>query len=279
MPPVGVRFKPADCPSVVHFQARGDTEAAASAVGPLNSQGTKRPLDAQHAKWCKHNVSDDPTRTGPGGQAKIDRKAEARAVEAAAIRRRWITLGEILAVIAILISGLTLWNSWSERHDSVAARQVEAQAASNRAVTLVLTATASNDDMLALKPASAEQSIQTQIITFPKSLSLAPVTTTGEPRVEAAWFERALKRARKDAGLPDDSRGDERLPVAVTTRFLVDGKMHEDIALYDIGYTIAGRWLSGHHVTLRGLSLVSKAKSANVQAKVDARWNAVLRSR
>jgi hypothetical protein len=236
-----------------------------------------RALDAPHATWCKHNMSDDPLRTGPDSQAKVDGKAEARAVEAAAIRRRWITLGEILAVIAILISALTLWNSWSERHDSDAAKQAEAQTASNRSVTLVLTATASNDDVLTLRPASAEQSVQTQIIAFPKSLSLDPVTTTGEPRIEAAWFERALKRARNEAGLPDDSRGDERLPVAVTTRFLIDGKMHEDIALYDIGYTIAGRWLSGHHVTLRGLSLVSKAKSTNVQAKADARWKTLLR--
>jgi hypothetical protein len=131
--------------------------------------------------------------------------------------------------------------------------------------------------MLALRPASAEQSIQTQIIAFPKSLGLDPVTTTGEPRVEAAWFEQALKRARKEAGLPDDSRGDERLPIAISTRFVVDGKMHENIALYDIGYTIAGRWLSGHHVTLRGLSLVSRAKSFDVQTKLDARWNTVLR--
>lgn len=217
-------------------------------------------------------MSDDPDQTGPGSQAKIDKKAEARAVEAAAIRRRWITLGEILAVIAILISALTLWNSWSERRDSDAAKQIEARSASHRAVTLVLTATASNDGMLTLKPASGEQSIQTQVIAFPKSLGLDPVTTTGEPRVEAAWFERALKRARNEAGLPDDSRGDERLPIAITTRFLVDGKMHEDVALYDVGYTIAGRWLTGHHVTLRGLSLVSKAKSTNVQAKADARW-------
>lgn len=224
-------------------------------------------------------MSDDPTRTGPDSQAKIDKKAEARAVEAAAIRRRWITLGEILAVIAILISGLTLWNSWSERRDSDTEKRAEAQTASNRATTLVLTAMASNDDRLALRPASAEQSIQTQIITFPESLGLTPVTTTGEPRIEAVWFERALKRARNEAGLPDDSRGDERLPVAVTTRFLVDGKTHEDVALYDIGYTITGRWLSGHHVTLRGLSLVSKAKSANVRAKVDARWKTLLRPR
>ena len=35
--------------------------------------------------------------------------------EAAAVRRRWINLGEILAVVAVLISGLTLWNSYTER--------------------------------------------------------------------------------------------------------------------------------------------------------------------
>ncbi|KRC81277.1 hypothetical protein ASE13_02410 [Sphingomonas sp. Root241] len=37
-------------------------------------------------------------------------KAEARAAESAAVRRRWITLGKVLAVIAAVISGLTLWN-------------------------------------------------------------------------------------------------------------------------------------------------------------------------
>ncbi len=35
-----------------------------------------------------------------------------QAAEAAAIRRRWINLGEVLAVIAVLISALTLWNSY-----------------------------------------------------------------------------------------------------------------------------------------------------------------------
>ena len=31
--------------------------------------------------------------------------------EAARARRRWLTLAEILGVAAVLISGLTLWNS------------------------------------------------------------------------------------------------------------------------------------------------------------------------
>lgn len=199
-------------------------------------------------------------------------KADAHAAEAAAIRRRWLTLGEVLAVIAVVISALTLWNNWSERRDSEAAKTVEAQQTSIRAATLVLTATSSGKSELVLKPASPEQSVQSQTIHFPTALGAAPAETTGEPRIEAAWFERALLKARSQAGLPDDSRGDERLPVVITTRFLVDGKAHEDVALYDIGYTVSGRWLSGHSVTLRGLSLVSRAKSGNAQARLDARW-------
>lgn len=213
-----------------------------------------------------------PPHPDSAAEAKADAKAEARAAEAAAIRRRWITLGEVLAVIAVIISALTLWNNWSQRSDSEAARHAEARQASTRAAMLVLTASTADQRELALRPAADGQSVQSQHIAFPTALGAAPAETTGEPRIEAAWFERALKKARNQAGLPDDSRGDERLPVVITTRFLVDGEAHEDVALYDIGYTISGRWLSGHSVTLRGLSLVARVKTDEAQARLDARW-------
>jgi hypothetical protein len=199
-------------------------------------------------------------------------RAAADAAEAASIRRRWITLGEVLTVIAVVISALALWNSWSERTESEASKRAEARQSTTRAGTLVLIATASGEHELALKPASAAQSVQSQTIAFPTALGVEPADTTGEPRIEAGWFEGALKKARGKAGQPDDSRGDERLPVAITTRFLVDGDPHEDVALYDVGYTISGHWLAGHSVTLRGLSLVSRVKSANAQGALDARW-------
>lgn len=199
-------------------------------------------------------------------------RAQTRAEEAAASRKRWITLAEVLTVIAVAISGLTLWNSWSERRDTEATKTAEAQRASSRAATLVLTATGAGQGELVLKPGAQEQTVQSQTVTFPKALGVPPAETTGEPRIEASWFESALVKARSRAGLPDDSRGDERLPVAITTSFLVDGEPHVDVALYDVGYTIAGRWLSGHTVTLRGLSLVSRVKSSTAQTRLDARW-------
>lgn len=215
-------------------------------------------------------MSSDPQ---PNKQAQ-DRAEKA---EAAAIRRRWITLGEVLAVVAVVISGLTLWNSWSERSSTQAEKAAEAKQSSTKAVTLILRAQASgNGRTLELSPASAEQSVQSQTIRFPAALGADPAETTGEPRIESAWFEAALKKAREKAGMPDDSRGDERLPVAITTQYLVDGDAHQDIAIYDVGYTISGRWLGGHSVALRGISLVSHAKESSAQAKLDARWKAML---
>ncbi|KAK0338546.1 hypothetical protein LTR94_038208, partial [Friedmanniomyces endolithicus] len=69
---------------------------------------------------------------------------EERAAEAAAIRRRWITLGEVLAVLAVSISALTLYLNWAdkkdERADKAAERAAESRKASSRAAILILNA-------------------------------------------------------------------------------------------------------------------------------------------
>lgn len=217
-------------------------------------------------------MSENLDHLDPAVRTDADAKAEARSAEAAAIRRRWITLGEALTVVAVTISALTLWNSWTERANTEATSRTQAQHAAAQAQTLVLTAAPSDGRTLVLKPVSPDQSVQAQSILFPKALGIAAVQTTGESRVEAGWFAEALKKARNNAGMADDSRGDERLPVAITTSFLVDGRTHEDVAIYDIGYTIEGRWLAGHTLRLRGISLISHTKGGTAQASLDARW-------
>lgn len=208
-----------------------------------------------------------------------DTPTEQRAAEAAAIRRRWITLGEMLALLAVSISGLTLYLNWSDKQDERAEKAIASRQASVRAAKLVLNARADGDDRLLLTPAAADQIVQSQTFLFPTALDIAPVSTTGEARIEARWFDNALKRARDKAKLPDNSVGDERLPVFVTTRFVVNGEAREDRAIYDIGYGISGRWLSGHDVTLRGLSLVTRETGKSPATRVDARWAAVVGAR
>ncbi|AGH50496.1 hypothetical protein G432_13890 [Sphingomonas sp. MM-1] len=210
---------------------------------------------------------------------EADSASEKRAEEAAAIRRRWITLGEVLAVLAVAISALTLWLNWSQRRGEAVEKAAQSTRETARAATLVLGAAPEDRGArLAIRPVSPSQSVQSQTIRFPAAIGADPVETTGEPRIEARWFDAGLKKARNRAGLPDDSRGDERLPVLIETRFLVDGEAHDDIAVYDIGYTIRGQMLSGHQVTLRGLSLVKRIKGGAGADKagpaaLDARWN------
>jgi hypothetical protein len=196
-----------------------------------------------------------------------------QAAEAAAIRRRWITLGEVLAVVAVLISALTLWNSWRERSDTEAERAKAEQKQNVKAVSLLLTARADGvGDRLTLAPLGDDQTIQSQTIAFPAPLRVAPVDTAGNARIEAGWFDDALRKARHDAGLKDEAAGDERLPVAITSQFLVDGTIRSDTALYDIGYALEDRFLKPSAVKLRGLSLVSHVHAGTAQARLDALW-------
>jgi hypothetical protein len=197
-------------------------------------------------------------------------------VEAAAVRRRWITLAEVLGVIAVLISGLTLWNSYQERSSDEADKAAARSQAAIEAQVLLLRATPDREGRtLGLATAGPGQTIQNQTIAFPGPLGVAAIDTVIEPRIEAGWFERALLRAREAAGGQDQSRGDERVPVAITTTFFSSGAMHRDSAIYDIGYRVEGGGLfGGNKIRMRGISRVETVSPRNLQSRLDAIWRA-----
>lgn len=200
-------------------------------------------------------------------------ETRAQAAEAAAIRRRWITLGEVLAVIAVVISGLTLWNSYSERATTESERAKEDTRAEHASATLQLRVTATGGGrQLTLAPLRENQTIQGQTILFPKALALAPIETTGNARIEAGWIDDALRKARKAKKRPDESAGDERLPVAITTRFLSGDTVHTDVAIYDLGYIAEGRFLQGAAIRLTGLSFVDRSAVDQAGARLDRLW-------
>ena len=193
--------------------------------------------------------------------------------EAARVRRRWITLAEVLGVIAVLISGLTFWNSYRQRSSEEADKAAARDEAAAEARTLLLRSTPDRDGRkLSLAPAAAGQTIQSQTIAFPAALGVAAVDTVSEPRIEAGWFEQALLHAR-EAGGRGEGRGDERVPVAITTLFFSGGAMHRDSAIYDIGYRVEGGGLfGGHKLRMRGISRVATVPAASLQARLDALW-------
>jgi hypothetical protein len=205
--------------------------------------------------------------------------SEAR--EAAANRRRWITLAEVLAVAGLAISGLALWNNYSERNATEAERAAEKQeqAAEKqkekaKAQTLVLKAAAAKGGKsLTLSALDPAQAIQSQTIAFPAALGAKAVETVIDPRIESGWVERAAKQAKEAQKKGTSASGDRRIPVAITSRFVSGGETHADTALYDIGYKLEeGGLLGGTEVTLLGLSRIERVDAKKAQARLDALW-------
>jgi hypothetical protein len=193
--------------------------------------------------------------------------------EAARVRRRWINLGELVAILALVISGLTLWNSYRERTNAEAEHAQESRQSVKKATTLILKATADKDGRtLALVPRADEQAIQSQTIYFPSKLGLSPAETSSDARIEKSWFESALVSARKEAGI-EVAPGDARLPVLIETHYLTDGDAHVDRAVSEVGYVTSHSLIGGTDVHLRGLSRTGAVNSDVAgQKQIDTVW-------
>lgn len=193
--------------------------------------------------------------------------------EAARVRRRWINLGELVAVLALIISALTLWNSYRERTMTEAEHARENAQSAKKAQILILKATPDKEGRtLSLAPHSDDQAIQSQKVSFPSKLGLSPAETSSDARIDRNWFANALVSARKGADAPE-VLGDARMPVLIETHFLVDGAEYVDRAVYEVGYATSHAFLSGTDVHLRGLSRTGAVKSADAgQKQIDALW-------
>jgi hypothetical protein len=178
-------------------------------------------------------------------------------------RRRWLSIGETVGILALVISGISLWDSHQDR--------VETRAAASKpkpvhVAPLVLTASADSEgEILRLASPNADRVIQTQTIVFPTALDLARVDTVGNSRIEADWFASALRSA------VGDDRGNGRLPVGIITHYTDNGTEREDVAIYDIGHGWRSRLLQRDVPVLEGISLVSRAPK-DLQATLDSRW-------
>lgn len=190
----------------------------------------------------------------------------AERAEAAAIRRRWVTLGEIVAIAGLVISALALWSSWSERRTDEAARRIEKTTEARTRTAITLTATPVGNGA-ALKLADPAHPIQGIKVTFPSAIGIGPHSSAAGPQIKARWFAPALL-ALTDKG-PDDREG--RLPVIIAADYW-DGDRHvTDTARYDIVWRTEGRLLQGRALRLEGIVLRSRDASP---AGLDAAWAA-----
>lgn len=184
--------------------------------------------------------------------------------EAAATRRRWVTLAELVGVAGLIIAAAGLWMSWSDRRADDQAKQVE-KASEAKVRTLVMLKGTVEKGGDRLKLSDAAHDVQNIDVTFPSALGIAAQNSVLEPRIEASWFSGPLL-SLTDNG-PDSQEG--RMPVLITASYWDADTERRDTAIYDVVWKTKGRMLLGRALHVEGLMLRERAGS---KARLDAIW-------
>ncbi|OYW22692.1 MULTISPECIES: hypothetical protein [unclassified Sphingomonas] len=189
--------------------------------------------------------------------------------ETVAIRRRWLSLGEAVAVAGVIIGGLTFWNSFEERRDAREIRAEERAAAREAALAAArrtgLIATEADGSKIAFK--GVDCALQSTDIRFPKPLGVSAQSTVTVHEFEAAWIARPLLKLT-DGG---DDRRQGRLPVLIDSLCTGPEGNRQESAIYDIAWRIEPALL-GRSLKLRGMVMRQRITGSSGQATLDALW-------
>jgi hypothetical protein len=192
---------------------------------------------------------------------------QSESAERRAARRRWITLGEVVAVAGLIIAALSLYLNWSDRRSDEAERRAEQAEARTSAARqghhIGLVAVEAKDGRLTFKGAAC--ALQSADISFPSALGAASQSVTLDPHIDADWFAKPVLAAVGDAKAG-------RLPVLIESRCTSDSGDRLERAIYDVPFSVEGRFLRGKALRLRGLVLDQYVTAAGGRAQLDAAW-------
>lgn len=193
-------------------------------------------------------------------------------------RRKWVTIGEIVGVGALAVAGLNYLDSRRARSAEEVRTVAQTRQEASRE-TLVLTAQIADEGArLMLRPVRGEQAVQSQRYLFPTAVLDHPMEiVAAPPQIQLAWVRGGLVRELETAAKARGGKveGSGLLPVGVVTRYVEDGEVRTDHALYQAGYKAApGGLFGGPHLVLQGLALSRRTGADDLQAAVDARWAA-----
>ncbi len=181
-------------------------------------------------------------------------------------RRRWINLAELVAVLGVLIAGLTLWNSVAQRRAAEADKAGQRVAAVQARGRFELHGAASKDGDAITLSHDASHELHDVHVTFPTTLDVAGQDAT-DHRIARDWIAKPLLKA-SDGG-PSDRTG--LLPVLIDFAWADEnGDEHRGKGIYDIVWRTHGRTFPlGRSLRLTDFRLHQKGGD---QARVDAVW-------
>jgi hypothetical protein len=179
-----------------------------------------------------------------------------------------LTVGEVVAVLALVIAGLNFWESHQQHQNDVRRALAQTQAAT----AFVAGGEADRDGrFVSLHALGASQAIQSQHYRFPDEVLDHPVEITAErPRIEADWIAAGLKRALDESHAR--GAGEARVPVVIQTVFVEDGDTRTDVSLYQLGVAWKRGFLGGRQIRLTGLALAKRSLSGDPGLLLQSHW-------
>ena len=158
-------------------------------------------------------------------------------------RRRWINLGELIALAALLVSAVGVWIAWKSSSDDKPTRIVEQRSA----VPLALRGSVDSDGRtLTIAPADPSHALESLTLTIKGS---PPIEVGSDGRLSASDVESGLKNRDKE---PKDVT--RSVPVRIDARYVEMGKDRRGGGSYVLRYKWEGGGLFGGR-SLRLLSL------------------------
>lgn len=107
-------------------------------------------------------------------------------------RRRWITLGEVIALAALVVSAIGVWISWKSDSNDKPTRIVEQR----QPIPLTLRGKREDDGRrLEISPVESSHALESVTLTLPGA---SPIQIGSDGEVEASDVESALSRNESD---------------------------------------------------------------------------------
>jgi hypothetical protein len=160
-------------------------------------------------------------------------------------RRRWINFGELIALAALIVSGIGVWIAWKNTNQAKPTQVVEQRSP----VPLALRGTPDGDERtLTIMPADPSHALQSLRVTIKGA---SPIEIGSDGRLSASDVEAALKNRDKEAKDLTHS-----VPVRIDARYVEVGADRHGGGSYVLRY----KWEGGGLFGGRSLRLVGLAR-------------------
>ena len=159
-------------------------------------------------------------------------------------RRRWINIGELIALAALIVSALGVWISWKNSQTDKPTRIVEQRPS----IPLILRSKRDDDGTrLEISPVEESHALESLKLTL---AGAAPIAVGSDGELDASDVQSALKGRENE---PKDRT--LSVPVRIDAAYVEAGKERHTSATYTLRYMWKGGGLfGGRSLRLLGLS-------------------------